>query len=444
MKRKFFLLVFIVTFLFASIYGAYSAGRLFKVRGFFIPDTTWSGGHAGKVTFDIGVTASGYTTMINESGYLSGIFWLGNVWWGTFNHDDLTCRAQIVCPEDIARNPAQICPIYGCGWSKNAWWIVMSGSRIDTTRTGAYYNPQTAKIEGFGWSRALGWVPFYGNISSSTGTTQTGITVGGLNINFLGKIAIVGNVAGTRIFDLPTQSVGFIFASSSHASIINAIKKNIALISRNISDTALADDMSSFNFLIQKSADYSFPPGWVWPLGKRSIIVIGHDIILDQPEVNAFQSQPVALIALQDDDGNGGNIIITDRVKRIYSLLYAEGSIFSGEKTGTGYIDSYINSGVWNIPTNQLYLKWLLISKNTVGGAQQTPPQCPVLINCTIEASQIYDLNFFRTYDPEMTSQRSLPSSLWNDPRFDRAAIVIDYDPNILADPPPGLLNVNQ
>jgi hypothetical protein len=196
--------------------------------------------------------------------------------------------------------------------------------------------------------------------------------------------------------------------------------------------------------MIQKSGDYTFPNGWVWPPGKRTIVVVGHDIILNQDYVNLSASRPTALIALQDDNGNGGNIIITDKVKRIYSLLYAEGSIFSGEKTATGYIDSYIDHGVWNIPTNQLYIKWLLISKNTIGWAQQIPPKCPVLINCTPTSAEVYDFNFFRTYDPTEPIQRSIPSSLWTDTRFDKAAIVVDYDPNILWDPPPGLLNIMQ
>jgi hypothetical protein len=176
-------------------------------------------------------------------------------------------------------------------------------------------------------------------------------------VSFLGKIAIVGNIAGTRIYDLPNQSIGYIFTSSSHSVIMNSIRKNLALLKRNIPDATLEDPNSNFDFMIQKSGDYTFPNGWVWPPGKRTIVVVGHDIILNQDYVNLSASRPTALIALQDDNGNGGNIIITDKVKRIYSLLYAEGSIFSGEKTATGYIDSYIDHGVWNIPTNQLYIK---------------------------------------------------------------------------------------
>lgn len=82
------------------------------------------------MTFDIDATNSGYAATIDESGYLSGFLWLGNVGWATFNHDDTTCRAQVVCPENILQNPNQICPVHGCVWSQNAGWITMSGSDI--------------------------------------------------------------------------------------------------------------------------------------------------------------------------------------------------------------------------------------------------------------------------------------------------------------------------
>jgi hypothetical protein len=68
--------------------------------------------------------------------------------------------------------------------------------------------------------------------------------------------------------------------------------------------------------------------------------------------------RPKALIALKDANGNGGNVIITNAVERIYAFIYAEGSIYSGEKaTTTDPIVPYILSGAWNIPAQQLYIK---------------------------------------------------------------------------------------
>ncbi len=44
----------------------------------------------------------------------------------------------------------------------------------------------------------------------------------------------------------------------------------------------------------------------------------------------AWANPTIGLISLKDPvTGNGGNIVISDQVKRIYAYLYAEGSIFS-------------------------------------------------------------------------------------------------------------------
>lgn len=318
----------------------------------------------------------------------------------------------------------------------------MSGSDIGATYTGVYYNPNTALIEGFGWSKWLGWVPFYSEVGDITSTTQTGITASGLNINFVGKIAIIGTIAGTRIFDVPNQNVGYVFNATRHADIMNSIHKNVAILSRNVANSVLKDPGSSFSFLVEKNNDYAFDIGnTTWPWGKRTIFVIGQDIILDR-ELIGDENDGVtrALVALKDYNGNGGNIIITDNVKKIYAFLYAEGSIFSWEKSA-GVITSYVESWAFNIPANQLYLKWLLVSKNTIGGAQQVPTVCPVVINeCTLVNSQMYDLNYFRTYDSSDTSQRALPAWM-TDPRLQNAPMIIEYNAAILSDPPPGLIS---
>jgi hypothetical protein len=129
-------------------------------------------------------------------------------------------------------------------------------------------------------------------------------------------------------------------------------------------------------------------------------------------------------------------------VKRIYAFVYAEWSIFSGEKTATWMLDTYVSRWVWEIPTNQLYIKWLLISKNTIGWAQQSTPVCPVVItDCTSSTAELYDLNFFRTYDSTDPTQKSLP---YSDVRLNKAPFVIEYDDSILSNMPPWLDSVLQ
>ena len=155
----------------------------------------------------------------------------------------------------------------------------------------------------------------------------------------------------------------------------------------------------------------------------------------------AWAKSPIALIALRDAVGNGGNIIISDQVKRIYAYMYAEGSVFSGDKASSvSPIVSYTSSGIWNTPQNQLYIRGLLASKNTIGGSQQSPPVCPVLIvGCNDTNVQAYDWDYFRNYDPaQVTIQGSLPPERSSIAKIKDAPMIIEYDPHILTDPPPG------
>ena len=178
------------------------------------------------------------------------------------------------------------------------------------------------------------------------------------------------------------------------------------------------------------------------PSGKKSIIVIGGDIVMDQVDVNSEQwiNRTIGLISLKDPvTGNGGNIVISDQVKRIYAYLYAEGSIFSGDKASSvAPIIKYSNTGIWNIPQNQLYIRGLMASKNTIGGSQQTPPICPALvIGCNQANVYSYDWDYFRTYNPLITSQSSLPTQRSSVAKIKDAVMIIEYDPAILTDPPP-------
>jgi hypothetical protein len=124
---------------------------------------------------------------------------------------------------------------------------------------------------------------------------------------------------------------------------MNTINKNLSIMSRNIAGSVLSDELSTLDFYVSRTSDYIFDFNKAWPTNKRTIITVGRDIILDQADINPSSPKTRALIALKDATGNGGNIIITEKVKRIYSYIYAEGSIYSGEKV-SGNIVSYVSS----------------------------------------------------------------------------------------------------
>ena len=102
-------------------------------------------------------------------------------------------------------------------------------------------------------------------------------------MNFIGKIAVIGNIAGSRIYNMTNQNVGYVFSNISQAEILNTIRKNVAIISRNVPTMSLANGVG-VNFIYQKGPafDYDTSFGWIWPAGKRSIVIEGRDIILNQ------------------------------------------------------------------------------------------------------------------------------------------------------------------
>jgi hypothetical protein len=135
----------------------------------------------------------------------------------------------------------------------------------------------------------------------------------GIPINFVSKIAIVGNIAGSRIYSVvnnPTvnQDVGYSYKTINHAEILNMIRKNISLMTRNIDEGTLETVGSPFDFVILKNQDFRIQSSSIVPYigaGKRSIIVIGGDIIINETDVNslAWANPTIALIALKDSAG---------------------------------------------------------------------------------------------------------------------------------------------
>ncbi len=405
--------------------------------------TSFPGWFPGKIDYNV------WSWQIFPDGTLSWSFWMWNVGWATFSHGVPAYLPKVNCPTSIWNDATQICPVSWSVWSEYAGWIVLDSMDIGMG-SGAYFDPNTGNFAGWWWSQNLGWIPFWTWLSGSTLPDSTTPTdpLAGVPINFVSRIAIVGNIAWSRVFSVQNnsvvnQDVGYSYKTVNHTSILNMITKSIALLKRNISNVDLADEDSPYDFILkQDGSDYYIWPGWNPGAinNKRSIIVVGWDIIIDNAVVNAdlWSNKTMGMIALKDAAWNGGNIVITDRVKQIYAYMYAEWTVYSWEKTGAN-IEPYTDGWVWNIPKWQLYIRWFVASKNTIGGSQQKPvPICPVLIaSCTAASSYAYDWDYFRTFDYADTSQKSLPVERSGNAKLQNATMIIEYDPDILTDPPP-------
>jgi hypothetical protein len=125
------------------------------------------------------------------------------------------------------------------------------------------------------------WTSITGATLPTTSTIVDPLS--GVAINFVSKIAIVGNIAGSRVFSVENngvvnQDVGYSYKAINHANILNMLRKNIALMTRNVDDSDMDDPSDSPDFVVIKNTDFRIENSSLTPYitaGKRSIIVIG-------------------------------------------------------------------------------------------------------------------------------------------------------------------------
>lgn len=137
---------------------------------------------------------------------------------------------------------------------------------------------------------------------------------------------------------------------------------------------------------------------------KQTIIVVNNDFIIDTNWWSKTDS-PRAIIVL------GGDVIINDNVQKIYASIFT---------------DKWVKAS--SAPSDkQLYIYGTLISGNTIGTtAKLANTVCPdFLPNCTEQQKKDYDLNFLRSWAAGASS-------------YPEYSLVIEYNPKLTSDPPPG------
>lgn len=257
----------------------------FTLSGRIVPPTAWNGGHTEKVWFT--ATNTDFRPKIVTNGTevsLTGSFWMGTVGWATFGHNVGAQKPTINCPAGVLTgslsNSGVICPISGAAWSQGAGWIVLGGNDIGGGHKGVYFSPHNANLEGFGWSRSLGWVPMFSGVNindeNKPVTPGTPPTVGDTGegdyytnpshptvpVNFIGKVAVLGNVAGTRVFQVQNvhnyinQNVGLSYNSVQHAPLINTVRSNVAHILRGVQISAGLQTHEKNGFIYNQEKDY--------------------------------------------------------------------------------------------------------------------------------------------------------------------------------------------
>lgn len=379
--------------------------------------------------------------------FLTGMFWMQTVGWTTFS--DVGAGPVLVIPPangDNIRNPTWY--LSGYAWNENAGWIALNHG--DSNASGVTYFPDTSSFTGYAWSNSLGWISF----SSGSFAVSKG---------FIGQVKVMGNIGGSKTFDVGALWVtpGKSFDSLTLNNILNTTRKNVAIMLRNawagqINTIGQPSPNSFVNTMIFRSlsnpsdayVSYSTIKTPFINDADRTLLSIGADIYIDVDFTgSSFGTKPRSIIALKNDVGQWGDIYISGDVKKIQATLVADGTIWSGTGGSSAPLTPYYKnkaSAFLDIPKRQLWIVGSLISHNTIGGGSKDGgASCPytdtaIVGGCNYDNAVPYDLNYFRGY----SGSADATWRAYKNTSLDAYSTIIDYDPLILSDPPPGLANL--
>lgn len=239
-------------------------------------------------------------------------------------------------------------------------------------------------------------------------------------INSQIKVSWITNANNNNFNVVDDTSINYIW-NISKMDAYTQIHKNVAIFQKTWAWNTNT---------LYKTWDYTIPSAW--PIWIDTIIVDSWDIIIENDILkNTWKIKTI--IALKKTDWTKWNIWIKDNVQYIWATLIADRSIISWDWT------NYYNDT--NSALNQLFIKWSVISYNTIWWASSTPTICPYYLdksNCTLLIAKRYDLNHFRNY---------IHSLRWNPVNFSLywinisewylyAPMIIEYDSDLQTNPP--------
>jgi hypothetical protein len=329
-------------------------------------------------------------------------------------------------------------PFSGFIWSDNAGWISLES--MNATYSGAYYLPLEKSFTGFAWSDELWYIPLGANLIW-------------LSQWLIGKVKILWNVGSNNIYSDIFGDVWVNFNAGKFTPFLNQVKKNVSLLMRNIG-TKLNIISTGIPATVGNAILYQIPSHTkitysssfkstftTLPTTIETVAIVGSDLYIDEDIIdNSGLKKARAIIVLKDESGSGGNIYIGESVKKIYTSLIAEWSLYSGEGVLPNKYYNDTQAKVINLPANQLYIYGNLISRNTIGWSTTAVVAlgaCPynaTVTSCDRETAIRYDLNYFRNFDGDPTHRYDPLKST-----YDAFSVIIEYDPRIVSDPPLGI-----
>lgn len=261
-------------------------------------------------------------------------------------------------------------------------------------------------------------------------------------------------------YKLWTDIIKFPFYDKSYNNLENK-QVEISWITRsskffsvnNESESSLDTNGMSFNFYKIKKNIEPYARSWkqeiwgifytwstyeitTWPTWIDTIISDWWDIIISNNVL--WDSSSVKSIVSLKKNGNWWNIYIKKDVEFIKSILVAEKSLLSWDGQWVFYSDNW--SATW-----QLFIKWSILSNNTIGWSSLATPQCPSIIPsaaCNETSSRRYDFNHFRVFTEQtIDSTDETTYGITMKDNYKTTWFIVEYDPKIQTKTPKIFLN---
>jgi len=277
-------------------------------------------------------------------------------------------------------------------------------------------------------------------------------------------------------FDAAQLSEVRVFGNISKTELRTLIQRNIQTLVRNISPATWSHTISSTQlaesiwgvvnganrlqnnkvlYFGRNNGENITVQWWVLNAGSNKTLVVEWANVYINWDIQ--WTGVLGIIALQKN-GRGGNIYIDPTVTDIHAFLYADRSVIS--YNGSAELDG---STPDTQLANQLYIKWVLFSENTIWWSVSNPLKCPFYTSCSgVREARKYDLNYLRRYQiAEVVDDDGVPtwvtkpvnngveSFMWNStrngdnpsnplrPDLRQFPVILEYDNRITRTPPP-------
>lgn len=170
------------------------------------------------------------------------------------------------------------------------------------------FNPVTQKLVGYGWNNGVGKIPLGDGVCFDDTTTIVDTSTG--SSGFIGRVKVIGNKNGSNMYDT-LYSAGVRFDTNLFNTSIQRIRKNVTMLSRNISDTYKNINFNTSNALGNKlfflntgtaikTVNYSVVKSVFSTNTVQSLVMVGGNLVIDADIINTG-TLPKSILLLKND-----------------------------------------------------------------------------------------------------------------------------------------------